>query len=174
MDIANKNRLVASLVHDPSLWRQIIVRLPDQNRAEDVLQQVLILVYQNLGHLREPAKFRAWVFQIMKNEVYKNRRRQFLPLSENTSNGFCFTPSYPIEISELQNLLKRTLQIKNFYTRTERSLAQFLISQALEGKNSKEICQNFQHQFTYGIDYVYTLLCRIRKKLKDYLTTHGY
>ena len=37
--------------------------------AEDIAQQVFLVAYENLGHLREPAKFSSWLRGIAENLI---------------------------------------------------------------------------------------------------------
>jgi RNA polymerase sigma-70 factor (ECF subfamily) len=54
---------ILSLVHDP-------------HRAQDVLQEVLILVVQKLYWLREPRVFRSWVYRIASRESFRCLKKE--------------------------------------------------------------------------------------------------
>jgi RNA polymerase sigma-70 factor (ECF subfamily) len=48
----------------------------DQAMAEDVLQDVLTLVYRKLTWLEDPRLFRPWVFRIASREAFKRLKRE--------------------------------------------------------------------------------------------------
>ncbi len=53
--------------------------------AEDLAQEALVKAYQDLRTLREPGKFRAWVFTILRNLCLNHLQRQpdgLVPLQE--------------------------------------------------------------------------------------------
>ncbi|HEY3418163.1 MAG TPA: sigma-70 family RNA polymerase sigma factor, partial [Armatimonadota bacterium] len=62
--------------------RQIIRQSED---ADDLVQEAFIDAYQGLRTLQEPAKFRAWLFVILRNKCYRYLQRQHpeeLPLDD--------------------------------------------------------------------------------------------
>jgi RNA polymerase sigma-70 factor (ECF subfamily) len=51
--------------------------------AEEVAQETLIRVFERLDQLREPARLKAWVFRIARNECLMKRRKSvFAPAVE--------------------------------------------------------------------------------------------
>lgn len=51
--------------------------------AEEVAQETLLKVFESIDQLREPARLKAWVFRIAKNEcLMKRRKSMFAPKSE--------------------------------------------------------------------------------------------
>ena len=67
--------------------------LRDLNLAEDATQQALLAIWQDLPHLRDPARFEAWSYRILVHACYtegRNQRRwapnlRLLPLDEPSS-----------------------------------------------------------------------------------------
>jgi len=65
--------------------------LRDLNLAEDATQQALLAIWQDLPHLRDPARFEAWSYRILVHACYtegRNQRRwapnlRLLPLDES-------------------------------------------------------------------------------------------
>jgi RNA polymerase sigma-70 factor (ECF subfamily) len=43
--------------------------------ADDVLQDVFVLVHRKLGGLRDPAQFRAWLYRVATREAFRQLRR---------------------------------------------------------------------------------------------------
>jgi RNA polymerase sigma-70 factor, ECF subfamily len=51
--------------------------------AEEVTQETLLKVFENLNQLREPERFKPWVFRIAKNAcLTKRRKSMFAPTAE--------------------------------------------------------------------------------------------
>jgi len=51
--------------------------------AEEVAQETLLRVFESADQLRDPARLRAWVFRIAKNECFMKRRKSvFAPKTE--------------------------------------------------------------------------------------------
>ena len=44
-------------------------RVSDPNDAEELLQEVFIRTYQNLGNLKSQDKAKSWIFQITSNVI---------------------------------------------------------------------------------------------------------
>lgn len=69
--------LEALLAHVDTLLRPFaIVMLRDADAADDVLQDVLLLVYRKLGALREPRAFAAWARRTASREIFRALRRR--------------------------------------------------------------------------------------------------
>jgi len=68
------NELFRSL-QEP-LFRYLVSLVKDQNRAEDILQEVFIRIYRKLRWLREPEAFRAWAYQIASREAFRYLQRE--------------------------------------------------------------------------------------------------
>src|SRR5262245_28890612 len=58
------------------LFRYLTGLLGDRVLAEDVLQEVLLRIYQKIAWLREPALFRPWCFRIATREAFKRLPRE--------------------------------------------------------------------------------------------------
>jgi RNA polymerase sigma-70 factor (ECF subfamily) len=67
--------LEALLAHADGLLRPFAtLMLRDADAAEDVLQDVLLLVYRKLATLREPRAFAAWARRIASREIFRALR----------------------------------------------------------------------------------------------------
>ena len=58
------------------LYRYLSGLVDDPVLAEDLLQDVLVLIYRNLRWLHQPALFRPWAFRIASREAFKVLRRK--------------------------------------------------------------------------------------------------
>ena len=63
------------LVQEP-LYRYIVSLVISRTLAEDILQEVFILIYRNLRWLREPEVFRPWAYRIASREAFKHLKRE--------------------------------------------------------------------------------------------------
>ncbi|HMV84026.1 MAG TPA: RNA polymerase sigma factor [Blastocatellia bacterium] len=63
------------LVQEP-LYRYIVSLTGSRTLAEDILQEVFILIYRNLRWLREPELFRSWAYRIASREAFKHLKRE--------------------------------------------------------------------------------------------------
>lgn len=63
------------LVQEP-LYRYIVSLIGSRTLAEDILQEVFILVYRKLRWLREPELFRPWAYRIATREAFKHLKRE--------------------------------------------------------------------------------------------------
>lgn len=63
------------LVQEP-LYRYIVSLVGSRALAEDILQEVFILIYRKLRWLREPELFRPWAYRIATREAFKHLKRE--------------------------------------------------------------------------------------------------
>ncbi|MCI0337529.1 MAG: sigma-70 family RNA polymerase sigma factor [Acidobacteria bacterium] len=63
------------LVQEP-LYRYIVSLVGTHALAEDILQEVFILIYRKLRWLREPELFRPWTYRIATREAFRHLKRE--------------------------------------------------------------------------------------------------
>lgn len=63
------------LVQEP-LYRYIVSLVGSRTLAEDILQEVFILIYRKLNWLREPELFRSWTYRIATREAFRQLKRE--------------------------------------------------------------------------------------------------
>ena len=49
--------------------------LRDHERAEDAVQNALVIAWRELPRLRDPARFEAWLTRLLVNDCYEDYRR---------------------------------------------------------------------------------------------------
>ena len=59
----------------PALQRYIAAHLPDLHEAENVLQQVAVLLWKKFDRYEQDTSFKAWAFRIAQYEVLHARRK---------------------------------------------------------------------------------------------------
>jgi len=63
------------LAQEP-LFRYIFSLVGARALAEDILQEVFILIYRKIRWLREPELFRPWAYRIATREAFKHLKRE--------------------------------------------------------------------------------------------------
>jgi RNA polymerase sigma-70 factor (ECF subfamily) len=58
------------------LYRYISRLAGDEAFAEDVLQEVFLIIYRKIGWLREPKLFRPWIFRIASRETFARLKKE--------------------------------------------------------------------------------------------------
>lgn len=67
-----------------SIWEEysvqlknfLVPRVSQPEDAEDLLQEILIKTHKNLDSIREPGKFKSWLYQISRNTLFDYYRKQ--------------------------------------------------------------------------------------------------
>lgn len=77
------DRLLRS-IQEP-LYQRVLSIAGDRDLAEDVVQDVFMLILKKLRWLREPQHFRAWAFRIAAREAFRRikRERRISPVDEH-------------------------------------------------------------------------------------------
>src|SRR5947209_8334927 len=60
----------------PRLRQFILKRIPDEQNAEDILQDVFLKIHARIGTLRDEEKLQSWMYQIARNTVTDYYREQ--------------------------------------------------------------------------------------------------
>ena len=58
------------------IFRMVYYRIRSRADAEDITQDVFLKVFQKISSLKEPAKFRGWVFSITLNRIRDFQRKK--------------------------------------------------------------------------------------------------
>jgi RNA polymerase sigma-70 factor (ECF subfamily) len=104
--------LEALLAHAHTLLRPFALHmLRDTDAADDVLQDVLLLVYRKLSTLREPRAFAAWARRIAGREVFRAlcARRAYEATHDELPPDIAAEPPPPPASSELLEQLPSLL-----------------------------------------------------------------
>ncbi|MBN2694973.1 sigma-70 family RNA polymerase sigma factor [bacterium] len=67
------------LRYNQQIFAFIYSKHPNRDTAKDLTQQTFLKAFQNLNQLKEPEKFRSWLYMIAKNSLFqhyfKNRHK---------------------------------------------------------------------------------------------------
>jgi len=58
------------------IFRMVYYRIKSRDDAEDITQDVFLKVFQKISSLKEPAKFRGWIFSITLNRIRDFQRKK--------------------------------------------------------------------------------------------------
>jgi RNA polymerase sigma-70 factor (ECF subfamily) len=58
------------------LFRYIYRLVSEQNLAEDILQEVFLIIYRKLKWLENPTLFRAWAYRIASRETFRHLKKE--------------------------------------------------------------------------------------------------
>ena len=58
------------------LRKFLVSRIPIPEDADDLLQEILVKTHNNLSSLKEPEKFKSWLYQIARNTLIDFYRKQ--------------------------------------------------------------------------------------------------
>jgi DNA-directed RNA polymerase specialized sigma24 family protein len=56
--------------------RNYVIKLAGESQADDILQEVSLKIFQQIGHLREPRVFMAWAFRIATRIAFVQLKRE--------------------------------------------------------------------------------------------------
>lgn len=64
----------------------ILKKVKDRNAANDILQNSFLKIHKNIAHLKTATKVRAWVFQIVRNEIINYFHQESLYVEQVREN----------------------------------------------------------------------------------------
>jgi RNA polymerase sigma-70 factor (ECF subfamily) len=67
------NQLLCDL--QDGLYGYLVRLVDDKHLAEDILQEVFVLIWRKLGWLRDPEVFRPWAYRIASREAFRRLRK---------------------------------------------------------------------------------------------------
>ena len=92
---------------DPA-YATALLMLRDRGRAQDAVQDAFLVAFANLGTLRSPHAFGAWLRQIVRHQASRIARRQ--PLEASLDQATASTGSDPADTAERRDKLRRILR----------------------------------------------------------------
>jgi DNA-directed RNA polymerase specialized sigma24 family protein len=99
--------------HQAALYRFAVSMVLDHEAAADMVQDAFVRAYVALASCRDRARFRAWLFQTLRNrclDYLKDARRKSVPLDEiaSVSDG-SDDPGECVERWQVQERIRRAL-----------------------------------------------------------------
>ena len=99
--------------HGDYLYRYAMVRLRDENLAEELVQETLLKAIKNFKSFRGDAALRTWLVQILRNEIsgYFRKKQREKNLSDNLEQAAQV---------ELGQLLNPKMTVNQFQSKSEK------------------------------------------------------
>lgn len=156
----------------PSIYRYVLRLVGDENRADDLTQEVFLRVHRHLGEVKDPGAMEAWLYRIATNVCYdrfrtREHRLPALPLLATdeergsvASEEMALRPDQLLEQSEMSDCVLR------FLTELPPSYRQVILLHDLQGYTDPEIAQ----QLGLSLPNVKVRLHRARTKLRAALS----
>ncbi|MDP7508179.1 MAG: sigma-70 family RNA polymerase sigma factor, partial [Acidimicrobiales bacterium] len=113
--------------------------LGDADEAADVVHDTVLLVSQRIGQLREPDRFRPWVYAITRNQVRNRfRSRSRLVLDDEFAEQIAEEPDMSAE-AEGNDLAELLSEAKAGLTEREREVLDLHARHGLEGEELADV-----------------------------------
>jgi len=117
---------------------------PDE--ADDILQDIFIVVYQNLNSFNQELSFSSWIYRIAHNNVInhwkKNKKNQTLSIEQNKFFIETIFNENSVKIEIENNLIQEEIQMA--FNALDEKYKEVLILKFWEGKDYKEISDILQ------------------------------
>lgn len=91
------------------LYRYILSLVGDPSLAEDILQEVFVLIYRKIYWLREPNLFQAWAYRIASREAFKWLKRERLWRDNKADEDFIAELPAPLNEYKFEPELEKNL-----------------------------------------------------------------
>src|SRR5215469_7355378 len=137
----------------------IIKRVPDEQSAEDILQDVFVKIHTHIEMLKDGHKLQSWIYQIARNAVYDYYR------DRRITAGIPETLDLPEEPGENDVEYMLALSLKGMVDCLPDVYRQALILTEYEGLTQKELAQRLGLSFSGAKSRVQ----RAREKLREIL-----
>lgn len=152
-----------------SVWDQfsdrlrsfIRARVPDEETAEDILQEVFLRIHAKIGTLQDLGKLESWLYQITRNVIidyYRSRRpTEQLPETLGSSE----------EVYEEALVTRLASDVREMVEALPEPYREALVLTSYEGLSQKELAKRL------GLSYsgAKSRVQRARERVKDMLMT---
>lgn len=146
--------------------------------AEDITQDVFVIVYNRIYELKEPERFESWIYRIARNEVYQRiRKKRGSELSiDDEESGM---EDHLVTQGRDRDPLESTLQneLGEEITKTLRSIPfkmkEVFVLSVIEEKSYEEITQIVGRSLLSVKTDIHRARVMARELLKDYIGKKG-
>lgn len=145
-----------------TLRHYIARRVYNEHDAEDILQEVFLKAYSNIGFLKDKSKLQAWLFQIARNTIIDYYRRQKTGAKISGFPGDSITEP-AAAIDENQNIIPCLRSMIGFLPEKYR---QAIVLSEFEGLTQRELAE----KTGLSLSGAKSRVQRARKELKGLLT----
>lgn len=136
----------------------IIMRVNNNDDADDILQEVFIRIYKNISSLKDEQKLTSWFFQITRNVIidyYRSKKEIYELDDENLSDI----------LAEEDSFAKLSLGLDNFIDNLPPIYKEAILLTEIKGMKQRELAEKFGISLTSAKSRVQ----RAREMLKEML-----
>ncbi|MCP5004519.1 MAG: sigma-70 family RNA polymerase sigma factor [Planctomycetes bacterium] len=170
------------LVHLDAIYRSALYLVKNENRADDLVQEVYIKALRFVGDGREISNVRAWLFKVLMNTFinqYRKDKREPSLVDFNSIESFYESieqevPMSPITENETGFYVLLDEEVKNALEELPDDFRMVILLSTVEGFSYKEISEMIGCPLGTVMSRIYRGRKMLKEKLTDYAKKHGY
>ena len=156
--------------HQGDIYRMIYYRIRARMDAEDLTQDVFIRAFRSISRLREPDRFRSWLFRIAVNRVNdylrKKRVRSIFKSSDESPDIEPQATQSQEQPEALEQVLKEDFwrQIGRIAKKLSKMEREVFMLRFLDNLNINEIAQTLKKSESTVKTHLYRALAKFKKE----------
>ena len=152
------------------IYRLIYYRIRSRMDAEDLTQDVFVRAFRNISRIREPLKFRSWLFRIAINRVNDYlRKKRVRSIFKSSDEGTEVQPA-ETDLQDTPEALEQVLK-EDFWRHVERIAKKLskmerevFMLRFLDNLNINEIAQILKKSESTVKTHLYRALAKFKKE----------
>ena len=156
--------------YQEDIYRMIYYRIRTRMDAEDLTQDVFIRAYRSISRLREPDRFRSWLFRIAVNRVNdylrKKRVRSIFKSADEKPDIQPETTPFQEQPEALEQVLKEDFwrQVARIAKKLSKMEREVFMLRFLDNLNINEIAQTLKKSESTIKTHLYRALAKFKKE----------
>jgi len=152
------------------IYRMIYYRIRKRMDAEDLTQDVFIRAHRSIGRLREPKRFRSWLYTIAVNRVNDYlRKKKVRSIFKSSDEGVDIQPDADklrAQPEALEQVLKEDFwrQVDRIAKKLSKMEREVFMLRFLDGLNINEIAQILKKSESTVKTHLYRSLAKFKKE----------
>jgi RNA polymerase sigma-70 factor (ECF subfamily) len=152
------------------IYRMIYYRIRARMDAEDLTQDVFIRAYRSISRLREPDRFRSWLFRIAVNRVNDYLRKKRVRSIFKSSDEIPDIQPEATQVQEQPEALEQVLkedfwrQVGRIAKKLSKMEREVFMLRFLDNLNINEIAQTLKKSESTVKTHLYRALAKFKKE----------
>ena len=152
------------------IYRMIYYRIQRQMDAEDLTQDVFVRAYRSIPRLREPQRFRSWLYTIAVNRVNDYlRKKRVRSIFKSSDEGYEIHPEadeHREKPEALEQVLKEDFwrQVNRIAKKLSRMEREVFMLRFMDDLNIAEIAQILKKSESTVKTHLYRALAKFKKE----------
>jgi len=152
------------------IHRMIFYRIRARMDAEDLTQDVFVRAYRSISRLREPERFRSWLFTIAVNRVNDYlRKKRIRSIFKSSDEGIDIQPAvadFENRPEALEQVLKEDFwrHIERIAKKLSKMEREVFMLRFLDNLNINEIAQTLKKSESTVKTHLYRALAKFKKE----------